>query len=625
MKFRHLHSIKEVPYGLFTLHVQLDFTIGVFLIIIEIFNTLTDANQLKVSRFTCILESDTKNCLTILEGVQKGRIMKKFLKSFVICCMAVVLVFPVTIFAANGPYTDVVIKEAFSQIYQKEIVQLSGIRIKYADGTPVNTSLELSLYNTTTQEYCDNIISSDGVLATTNLVKGQHYLLSLKNADFEMSNKYFTLDKTGELPKDDKTKEDNNSADRSTFDSLVVTERAQSLTSEELKKVNRIPFCLEADGSTGKFVWEVYGDSKYPDSDDFSPSDYNVTFKLISQYDTVELTVDENEFLQGDMLEDVNYTLVMESSDPKLKDYVVLQNLVTTKNHQERGANVKTSTYTHYTCNQVAAIYIADGSYSDGKDFINNATYAPISSYTGKSSLMGIRAFVDGNRVINGGANANEFVFNERVLESNDDKLLMDFDTINMHRYEICKIPQGDYTIVTEIPANKTVASVYNVDLKGNKVEDCTFNQDGKSLSINTTNLSLYNTVIEFEHVHDLELILSVESTCTTAGHKAYYKCTRCNKIFSDENGINELNLTDVELPMLEHLYIDGKCKLCGAEKEVSGGQAPSQNGEHSDNNENKSVNKPGTGDNSNYLMWALLALTSAGGFITIVVKRKKS
>jgi hypothetical protein len=28
MKFRHLHSIKEVPYGLFTLHVQLDFTIG---------------------------------------------------------------------------------------------------------------------------------------------------------------------------------------------------------------------------------------------------------------------------------------------------------------------------------------------------------------------------------------------------------------------------------------------------------------------------------------------------------------------------------------------------------------------------------------------------------------------
>ena len=29
MKFRHLHSIKEVPYGLFTLHVQLDFTIGV--------------------------------------------------------------------------------------------------------------------------------------------------------------------------------------------------------------------------------------------------------------------------------------------------------------------------------------------------------------------------------------------------------------------------------------------------------------------------------------------------------------------------------------------------------------------------------------------------------------------
>ena len=29
MKFRHLHSTKEAPYGLFTLHVQPDFTIGV--------------------------------------------------------------------------------------------------------------------------------------------------------------------------------------------------------------------------------------------------------------------------------------------------------------------------------------------------------------------------------------------------------------------------------------------------------------------------------------------------------------------------------------------------------------------------------------------------------------------
>ena len=40
-------------------------------------------------------------------------------------------------------------------------------------------------------------------------------------------------------------------------------------------------------------------------------NDYDVKFKLVNQYETVELTVDEFGFLQGDMIEDLNYAVVM--------------------------------------------------------------------------------------------------------------------------------------------------------------------------------------------------------------------------------------------------------------------------------------------------------------------------
>jgi len=51
MWFGHLHSTKEVPYGLFILHVQLDSTIGQIKIFLKNFKKVRDKTAVRKSYF----------------------------------------------------------------------------------------------------------------------------------------------------------------------------------------------------------------------------------------------------------------------------------------------------------------------------------------------------------------------------------------------------------------------------------------------------------------------------------------------------------------------------------------------------------------------------------------------
>ena len=43
-------------------------------------------------------------------------------------------------------------------------------------------------------------------------------------------------------------------------------------------------------------------------------------------------------------------------------------------------------------------------------------------------------------------------------------------------------------------------------------------------------------------HTHSLALVSKKEATCTEAGYEAYYKCSGCDKLFSDKEGKNEIS-----------------------------------------------------------------------------------
>lgn len=66
---------------------------------------------------------------------------------------------------------------------------------------------------------------------------------------------------------------------------------------------------------------------------------------------------------------------------------------------------------------------------------------------------------------------------------------------------------------------------------------------------------------------HTITAVASVEATCTESGNMAHYKCTRCNKTFSDSEGRAEI--TDVTIPALWHTLthierVEATCTTAG-------------------------------------------------------------
>ena len=57
----------------------------------------------------------------------------------------------------------------------------------------------------------------------------------------------------------------------------------------------------------------------------------------------------------------------------------------------------------------------------------------------------------------------------------------------------------------------------------------------------------------EDEHEHNLSFVAAVDATCTEAGHKAYYECDGCDKIFADAEGENEITLDSTVVEALGH------------------------------------------------------------------------
>ena len=56
---------------------------------------------------------------------------------------------------------------------------------------------------------------------------------------------------------------------------------------------------------------------------------------------------------------------------------------------------------------------------------------------------------------------------------------------------------------------------------------------------------------------HDLETVAGTPATCTEDGIPDCYKCTRCNKLFSDANGKNEITEGVGTIPALGHNFTD--------------------------------------------------------------------
>lgn len=57
---------------------------------------------------------------------------------------------------------------------------------------------------------------------------------------------------------------------------------------------------------------------------------------------------------------------------------------------------------------------------------------------------------------------------------------------------------------------------------------------------------------------HNIEKVSAVDATVTSTGNTEYWKCKDCGKIFSDEDGENEINISDTVIPKLPPEIIEG-------------------------------------------------------------------
>ena len=57
----------------------------------------------------------------------------------------------------------------------------------------------------------------------------------------------------------------------------------------------------------------------------------------------------------------------------------------------------------------------------------------------------------------------------------------------------------------------------------------------------------------ELGHTHTIKKVDAVPSTCKVAGNILYYECESCHKLFSDEDGKNEINIEDTVAQLAAH------------------------------------------------------------------------
>ena len=76
-------------------------------------------------------------------------------------------------------------------------------------------------------------------------------------------------------------------------------------------------------------------------------------------------------------------------------------------------------------------------------------------------------------------------------------------------------------------------------------------------------------------HTHTLEKTDRLEPTCESDGNTEYFTCTKCAKLFSDEEAKDEIAAEDTVIEA-SHKYIDGVCEACG---DSENGETPPETG----------------------------------------------
>ena len=87
-----------------------------------------------------------------------------------------------------------------------------------------------------------------------------------------------------------------------------------------------------------------------------------------------------------------------------------------------------------------------------------------------------------------------------------------------------------------------------------------------------TTEMTVYESNVPLEHEMEFH---AGTATCASAGTLEYWRCSRCEKDFTDENGTTEMTVYESDVPLGHEFTAENKCvryEQCAAEWEYTDG-----------------------------------------------------
>lgn len=364
--------------------------------------------------------------------------------------------------SGEGGITDgsTCLPQEYEFIYDTQKVTLSGMKVNEvanedsdtANTTPLNKSVRFVFYNSTTQTVETTVSSKDGVLPDVQMIKGHHYIVYAEDTEYEMSNSYIILNKSGAQPTCTKCQDKE--------DGFYLYKREAVV--EDPAVANRVHIDLPVQFKKGNDMLSVKG----------------IKVNLISPLETIPLTSDDKGFIHADLIEDINYMVLVDDDEYSIEPFPL-----TIKDKSEYGLGKYP--FDHRSCGQVGSIIICKA----GEERSHDTT---IVCPSGQTKAAGMN-FGGGRYMVLGNIISKDSV---KGLEGKDYEVL-DVDMINLYRGEISKLAVGDFTVMRQIKQGKQVKNVYYVDGNGS-LQPVSFEQKGNWVNFKMNTFSMYNNVIEY-------------------------------------------------------------------------------------------------------------------------------
>ena len=328
--------------------------------------------------------------------------------------------------------------------------------------TPLKTDklLNFALFDSTNQEFLGEVKSVKGedgfqYLPELKLIKGNRYILTLKDDIYHMEDVYLKQTEEGPYISDYKNGD---------LDGLVVYKKAGH--NINYKHPIEIP--------------AVYNGNKIP----------NVKFKLISQFETIEVTSDDNGLVKANLFEDVTYMVVVESDKYSIDSFPLV---IKDKQDADGGYWLNHHgkfPFDHSSCDYVQAFTLLDKYGAHNKD-------TTIACKSGKTTLDGLN-FKNLQLV------KSEFdIAGIKGLEGKDVQTL-ELKVVNPYRCEVSKLAYGEFSVSRNIQTEKKVEKVYRVKAN-NELEELEFTQKKNFVYFDLDSLNIERIAIVFESENPAE------------------------------------------------------------------------------------------------------------------------